>query len=549
MSYTHAQKLASPYNAYRLTGLVRGQNQTAITDHNAGSDFAVLDGSIYVIPLTKNYLGRTLYIKLPSFNQFKGNNQELSATYEDGPHKGELIVKYYNYMVKLYDLPNVSELIAVASGFSITESVNAYQINVKWKPPGRTEIVGNNPQFKAWEDYQNAMVWYKNNNQQNWIYADSGYDSAIITQAIPGDTYTIAVCVKDKFGNYELPDESTKTTCTVAVSAETPNTPTGFSIKFTDVITVSWNVVTNSIIRAYEVRSSANRDTSNNILYSGTGNIATIQLASRSGKLYLYAISCYGVCSAAAVLDYNKNKPTAPVLNCKAGIKQIQIRSNDIPNDCYAIRYTIDGANHDYQFSNNQTLNTIQAESDIYDITACFIDVFGMGEESTSKRVVVDEYIPQDLIEAESISIGKLSSDVQKAIEEGGIDTVNIAVKGLLGAGAALVMQPDGKLALVTSNGEVLTGLFIDKDGVLRLQGKYTHITGDTLIDGNVITESMIQAGAVTAEKLDVKSLSAICATIGELKTANSGARVVIKDNLIQVFDSNNVLRVRMGVW
>ena len=51
------------------------------------------------------------------------------------------------------------------------------------------------------------------------------------------------------------------------------------------------------------------------------------------------------------------------------------------------------------------------------------------------------------------------------------------------------------------------------------------------------------------AVKLNVTTLSTITAKIGELKTADSGARTVIKDNLIEVYDSNNVLRVRMGVW
>ena len=63
------------------------------------------------------------------------------------------------------------------------------------------------------------------------------------------------------------------------------------------------------------------------------------------------------------------------------------------------------------------------------------------------------------------------------------------------------------------------------------------------------MTADKIQAGAVTADKMDVTSLSAITARIGELKTADTGARTVIKDNLIEVYDENNVLRVRMGVW
>lgn len=59
----------------------------------------------------------------------------------------------------------------------------------------------------------------------------------------------------------------------------------------------------------------------------------------------------------------------------------------------------------------------------------------------------------------------------------------------------------------------------------------------------------MLQAGSVSADKINVNSLSAICATIGTLRTATSGARLEIKDNLLEVYDSNNVLRVKMGVW
>ena len=68
-------------------------------------------------------------------------------------------------------------------------------------------------------------------------------------------------------------------------------------------------------------------------------------------------------------------------------------------------------------------------------------------------------------------------------------------------------------------------------------------------IQAGAVTADKIQAGAVTADKMDVTSLSAITAKIGELKTADTGARTVIKDNLIEVYDKNNVLRVRMGVW
>ena len=86
-------------------------------------------------------------------------------------------------------------------------------------------------------------------------------------------------------------------------------------------------------------------------------------------------------------------------------------------------------------------------------------------------------------------------------------------------------------------------------NGGILLDGKLIHITGQTLFDDNIVTKKMLQAGSVDASKIKVDSLSAICATIGTLRTATSGARTEIKDNLIEVYDSNNVLRVRMGVW
>ena len=83
----------------------------------------------------------------------------------------------------------------------------------------------------------------------------------------------------------------------------------------------------------------------------------------------------------------------------------------------------------------------------------------------------------------------------------------------------------------------------------ITIDGKYIHITGNTVFDNNVIARGMIQAGAVTADKMNVSSLSAICATIGTLRTATSGARLEVTSSVIRVYDANNKLRVRMGIW
>ena len=53
----------------------------------------------------------------------------------------------------------------------------------------------------------------------------------------------------------------------------------------------------------------------------------------------------------------------------------------------------------------------------------------------------------------------------------------------------------------------------------------------------------------VTPQGIDTPSLSAISSVIGLMRTAVSGARTEIESNLTRVYDANNVLRVRMGVW
>ncbi|MCB4861979.1 fibronectin type III domain-containing protein [Sphingobium sp. PNB] len=65
---------------------------------------------------------------------------------------------------------------------------------------------------------------------------------------------------------------------------------------------------------------------------------------------------------------------------------------------------------------------------------------------------------------------------------------------------------------------------------------------GGTIAHGDRIT-----TGTISANKLNVGQLSAITANIGLLRTATSGARTEISDNVIKVYDSSNVLRVQIG--
>ena len=107
-----------------------------------------------------------------------------------------------------------------------------------------------------------------------------------------------------------------------------------------------------------------------------------------------------------------------------------------------------------------------------------------------------------------------------------------------------------GSVALKLTQGDMETYLQASGSGI-QIATDMIKIDGNSTIlaAGAAAVINALQAGSITADKLHVSSLSAISATIGTLRTATSGARTEIKDNLIEVYDSHNVLRVRMGVW
>lgn len=94
-------------------------------------------------------------------------------------------------------------------------------------------------------------------------------------------------------------------------------------------------------------------------------------------------------------------------------------------------------------------------------------------------------------------------------------------------------------------------------------------VTANELAANAVIT-GKIQAGAVSADKINVTKLDAISADLGAISAgslningrfivdasgtltvsnASSGARLVITNSKLEVYDASNVLRVRMGSW
>ncbi len=142
-------------------------------------------------------------------------------------------------------------------------------------------------------------------------------------------------------------------------------------------------------------------------------------------------------------------------------------------------------------------------------------------------------------------------------------DTASLTLRATgSGAYAGVTFDKVFSLSKVKGGYEIVTSLpstnlfegrvvFLTTDDKLY---RYTGSAWTKAVDGldlvaNSVTTNAINAGAVTAAKISVSQLDAISATIGLLRTATTGARTEIESNQIRVYDSSNVLRVRIGVW
>ena len=77
-------------------------------------------------------------------------------------------------------------------------------------------------------------------------------------------------------------------------------------------------------------------------------------------------------------------------------------------------------------------------------------------------------------------------------------------------------------------------------------------IDGVTVAAGTYMRQTYIAKASVDLAQINtasITSLSALSATIGHFKSAESGARLEIKDSLLSVYDDNDRLRVRLGIW
>ena len=158
-------------------------------------------------------------------------------------------------------------------------------------------------------------------------------------------------------------------------------------------------------------------------------------------------------------------------------------------------------------------------------------------------------------IAANAVTANEIAANTITAakIAAGAITSNEIAANTITAADIAASTITAAEIAAGTITGAKIAAGTIAAGNIAANTITASEIAANTITAGqiasNAITADEIAAGAVTAAKINVTELSAITATIGTLRTATTGARTEIKDNLIEIFDASNVRRVRLGVW
>lgn len=373
-----------------------------------------------------------------------------------------------------------------------------------------------------------AEVWYmltaksgKPVSGQEWQYAGSSASQVIIKSLGPGESYRIKAISVDRFGNRA---ETAQVVDVVVKPMDAiPDMPKNFTISFDREAKAKWDEVLNADVDYYELRTNNNPGNDSTALLARVkGTAATLTLTKRADTVYLFAKSTLGKYSTPARYDYNLPQLDKPEVVAKSTINGINLYFSAKPAQAYAIRCHVVGDTRTDDLETTSTMLTYSNEPGVYTIRCAFVDVFGEGKLD-EQMVSIKATIPKEMIDRETLGlaefdkrVNELSAEFNKVSEE-----YSVTVKNLRKDVETKISQLDDGIELKVTKGlkaldgnAILSRINLYEGGV-KIDGKLIHITGDTLIDGNIITNGMIQANSITADKLKVDSLSALSAYIG----------------------------------
>lgn len=476
----------------------------------------------WVLPISNQckqvqvYYKRTNEETYTLLNTFSGN--ETSAVIRS-------VLTTQNYVVRIICLndlgiagPGIEKTIYIAGKetapagvkqFTATQDVvNSSILHLQWAPNQEPDIYG----YRLYDNAGKELVNYIGATNYTFFATESKTYTfgikAINTSGIESETATkVSIQITITEGSIAVPDKVN--------SASIELTKEG--------VLLEWTPITNTYIDFYEVRSNSNTGDLQGLIVKSNSIREIIQLKNRKGDLLIYGHNPVKGYGPGLNVSYDFQKLEAPIVTSVNMVKGFALLVSNMPSTANSIRFYIVGsAKTDILNSTGNTI-TYTGDADIYRVKAAFIDAIGEGIESNELLVTVSATIDPALLDKESLGlkefdkrVNELSAEFNKVSEEYSTKVQNLAED----VESRFTQLDDGIELKVTKGLKALDGAAILSrinlyEGGVKIDGKLIHITGDTLIDGNIITNKMLQANSITADKLKVDSLSALSAYIG----------------------------------
>ncbi len=407
-----------------------------------------------------------------------------------------------------------------------------YDVIVNWLPSTLTGRVYYKTSYASAEN----VVGTTQTPWSAWVFAGEGAGQIVIPQLLPGETIRVAVTTANELGEYTVPDAVEYLDVIVAEQTTKPLAPENLTIEFTDRATARWNAVTNTSIAYYEVRTNNAPGEASGLLVQTTDLQAVLPLTERQGTIFVLARNTQGAYSAAAQLAYRKDPPKAPThVIVKGGASGVQVTFDATPRGCSGANVYIDGTAY---FTSTSSFSII-LDPNVYRVQVAYTDIFGEGPKSDEQSATVKVEIDKSLLSREALGLDEIDKAIAKI--EGDVGVVKSEVTGTSTRITQLSNSVDLRLNSLDGK-ELISRINLSPTGT-RIDGRLLHVTSDAVFDQNVITKGMIQAGAVTADKMQVDSLSAITQNVGELHGGTIiGGTFRNNDSSFQVLPNGDII-------
>ena len=403
---------------------------------------------------------------------------------------------------------------------------------------------------------------------REWIYAGDSPTKIVISNAKVGDIYEFRVQSRTTDGLVSSEASAPTTTIKVTAKETVPSQPYNLTYNFTKAFTFMWSDVPDSDVMYYEIRKDTNVGSAIGLLGKTRSTSIDVNLMERKGTVYVYSVNTLKKYSYPAKVIYNYPKPDAPsYIHFTEALRGVNVLVAPFPARVKSMRLYVESTKVSKAINLDNASYTFYGEPDVYNFSASYVDLMGEGYTSVKYSYTIKPEMNPEWIKDEAISLKKVDKEIQGAVKDAqqalpnlketaaelkksddeirgtvqdtqknlsaqiteNADKITSIVTNLgdskkaSAAYSAIAQMVDAIQLRVTAdnlkemgqNGQLMSYINLTPTTVSILS-KLLHITADTLIDGNVITSGMLQAGSVTADKL--------AASIIEL-TANQGIK------------------------